>query len=488
MNDVYAGLEPAEVWRHFDALNKIGRPSGREAAARDYVLGVGAEARCTTKRDAYGNCVVYVGSRNGSKTPVCVQAHLDMVMATDPGIAHDFVNDPIVPRRVGDRIVATGTTLGADNGIGAAMALALITDKTLSTGPLELLFTVEEETGLKGASALDGSLITAKSLINLDSEDPPVLTIGCAGGESLTISVPVSTEPVPEGWVTREVHIAGLRGGHSGVEIHKNLGNAIQLLSSTLLGESSRNSEMRIVSIAGGSAHNAVPKEAIAKIAMPASEGVRWDRDLADAVANRAMVDQIRQQLQEPGLTVDMRSVEPAAEAITAADSKKLAHLLFSIPTGVLTMSNAFPGKVQTSRNLAVVAQGNGKVDVLVSLRSFVAADIAAVETELREMAESVGASVQVSSAYPSWEPNPDSRLLSVTKEAFEQVLNREPIVEVVHAGLECGVISAKVPGMEAVSFGPKITGAHTPEESVYPDSVKSTWKLLVEVLGRLGA
>jgi dipeptidase D len=479
MNDAYVGLEPIELWRHFDELNKIPRPSGHEAGAREYVKRVAEAAGYQMRSDSYGNCVVYVPARGleTSAGPVCVQAHLDMVKATAPGVTHDFENDPIVPHRDGDRIVASGTTLGADNGIGAAGALALITDTRIKNGPLELLFTVEEETGLKGASALDGALLSSKYLINLDSEDPSTLTIGCAGGESTTMSIPVKVEPVPAGWVTKEVRIGGLRGGHSGVEIHKNLANAIKLLPPMLAGAGLRNEDLRIVSIDGGSAHNAVPKEATVKVALPNYDNA-WDY--------HAVENELRQRLNEPGLTISLADVAPASAAMSRADSEKLIQLLASIPTGVLKMSNVFSGKVQTSCNLAVVHTHADSVEVLVSIRSFVADDIAAVEEDLRRLAQEAGGSLAVSSAYPSWEPNPGSKLLRQTMEAFEHIIGKPPIVEVIHAGLECGVISAKVAGMEAISFGPTITGAHTPEEAVYPESVMSTWKLLVELLRRL--
>ena len=475
MNDVYSGLEPVELWRHFDALNGIGRPSGNEAAARQYVQQIASESNCSFKTDTYGNCVVYVPSRTASTSPVCVQAHLDMVKATAPGVTHDFDHDPIVPQRDGDRITATGTTLGADNGIGAAAALALITDTSLKTGPLELLFTVEEETGLKGAAALDGSLLTSKALINLDSEDPSTLTIGCAGGEGVMITVPVKREPVPADWSTWEVRIGGLRGGHSGVEIHKNLTNAIKYVLR-------RSPGLRLASINGGSAHNAVPKEATAQFCVPQEMTEEW----AGYRPDPKLIDEMRTKLSEPGLTVEIDRIETSQTALSIDDTAIVIDMLYAIKTGVITMSPVFSGKVQTSQNLAIVKTTDDAIEILVSIRSFVAADIQAAEDELRRVAEAAGATLTVSSAYPSWEPNPSSTLLRTTMETFEHIMGKAPIVEVIHAGLECGVISAKVPGMEAISFGPTITGAHTPEEAVYPESVKSTWKLLVEVLRRL--
>jgi dipeptidase D len=447
MNKAYAGLVPTELWRHFDALNRIPRQSGSESAARAYVQREADKAGCKWRTDEAGNCVVYVPSRSASEVPlrqrgfsVAVQAHLDMVKATAPGVVHDFEKDPIVPKRDSDRIFASGTTLGADNGIGAAACLALITDRTLATGPLEILFTVEEETGLVGASSLDGSLLTAKSLINLDSEDPETLTIGCAGGETVKIAFPFATEPIPDDWQTFEISVGGLRGGHSGVDIHRGHANAIKLLT-LVLGAISNRTDYRLAGISGGSAHNAIPRDASALVALPpSSRFLSSDSHAAESLA---------EVVGESGFRIDIAPVTgPVDFALARSDSDRLIDLLAAIPTGVLYMSEVFDNKVQTSDNLATVRTMDEAVEIVVSIRSFVGHEIEDVRARIQTTAKSAGASTEIASAYPHWNPDPHSSLLKITSEAFRDLTGADPIVEVVHAGLECGVISAKVPGI----------------------------------------
>ncbi len=490
MNDVYAGLAPAELWKHFDALNGIPRPSGKEAAARAYVQDVAGKAGCKWRTDAAGNCVVYVPSRvpGGTKT-VAVQSHLDMVKATAPGVVHDFDKDPIVPRRDGDRIVATGTTLGADNGIGAAACLALISDSTLATGPLEVLFTVEEETGLVGATALDGSMLSAKSLVNLDSEDPETVTIGCAGGETMAITLPCKRSPIPDGWHTREISVSGLRGGHSGVDIHEQRANAIKLLSSVLTATVGRVDDFRLIRVTGGSAHNAIPRDASAVVALPpTSKFLHGDRLSAEHAAEAAGEPNFRIEVAPVRSAVSPLEEGPGevANALIPSDGDRLIALLGAIPTGVLAMSEVFENQVQTSDNLATVVTDEDSIEIVVSIRSFIAHEIQDLHRRIADTATSAGATTRLLSSYPSWQPNPHSELLKVTTDVFREINGHDPIVEVVHAGLECGVISSKVPGMEAVSFGPSIAEAHSPHECIYPESVASTWTLLLGVLKRL--
>lgn len=489
MNEAYVGLLPVEVWRHFDALNRIPRPSGREAAARVYVEKVAADAGLVTRIDTAGNCVVVVPSRTGGGTLTAVQAHLDMVRATADGVVHNFDTDPITPRRDGDRICAAGTTLGADNGIGAAMALALATQPGLRTGPLELLFTVEEETGLIGAAALDPALVTAHALINLDSEDPSTVTIGCAGGETIAITLPLETQLLSAGAdrMLQEIRVTGLKGGHSGVEIHERRANAIKTLSA-LLGEAeTRGIGARVLTIAGGSAHNAIPREAVAVVCVPHDNVFR----LGELVAERIAAERSAWGADEPDLNITLRDLPqsdeyPEAPVIAPAAVRGLIDLLQALPTGVQAMSWEFDGKVQTSDNLATISAEGAFARITVSLRSFVAADIVALRRRIQDLAHAAGAGISISSGYPSWQPNPNSALLAATTAAFERVTGKLPVVEVVHAGLECGVISAKVPGMEAVSFGPRIERPHTPQECVYPDTVDTIWNVLLELLSRL--
>lgn len=482
---VYTGLQPAEVWRHFAALNGIPRPSGHEAAAREYVQRIAAEYGAETQRDARGNCVVRaaasVGRENGPR--VALQSHLDMVCEKRPEIAQDFSTDPIRPRRDGDWIFASGTTLGADNGLGAAMMLAALTDDSLVHGPLELLFTVEEETGLFGAAEMDPALLSASMLLNLDSEDPDEITVGCAGGAGATLTwhaprVP-SGEAPPLG-----LKVSGLAGGHSGIQIQEPLGNAIKLVTE-LLHAVAEATPVQIVCIEGGNAHNAIPRDASATLYVR-------DEAAARAAFEAARVTLLeRWHPTEPFLAVELtQAAQGAPEAWTIEASATLVELLRELPHGVLQMSKVFEGKVETSANLAVARTDieSGSAEIHVSVRSFRDGEMHRVLDEVKAKATRFGATCEVRDGYPGWEPQSDSVLLERAREAFTHTQGREPIVHVVHAGLECGLLVRKKAGLEAISFGPLIRGAHTPEECVQIASVAASWSLLARLLDDLSA
>lgn len=522
----YEDLEPREVWRHFAALNAIPRASGHEKAARDYVKKIADAAGATSHCDNAGNIVVYVAARGQnanieySKTPpasakttnsssenasdesmqnaefqsansqngitVAVQSHLDMVCEKRPDIAHDFVTDAIVPRRDGDRIFATGTTLGADNGLGAALSLALLTTPNLTHGALELLFTVEEETGLYGAKNLDATRLYSTMLVNLDSEDPDELTLGCAGGAGTTLHLPLRTQSAPANWRAYELVVSGLKGGHSGVQIHEKLASAIKILAQILAEIATINPAPQLASIEGGSAHNAIPRDASARFfAAP---------DTLSEIENR--LRQRRENLQkqwradEPDLSVRLREIEysksAAPHVLTPQTQTQLLAILNELPHGVLAMSEKFVGKVQTSSNLSNVATRADEIEISTSTRSFVADELQNWQEKIAEIGARFGASSEVRDGYPGWEPDADSLLLRTTREVYAQVFGKTPQVEVVHAGLECGVILAHKPAMQAISFGPLIRGAHTPEENVTISTVAPTWNLLTTLLSRL--
>ena len=351
-------------------------------------------------------------------------------------------------------------------------------------GRLELIFTVEEETGLHGAMALDPALLEATMLINLDSEDPDELTIGCAGGATTLLYLPLAREAAPANWTMCEVRVGGLKGGHSGVQIHEPLANAIKMLAS-LLQSLPQQTSFRLVEMTGGSAHNAIPRDATAHlVAAP------------DAISTlNAAVDEACQRLRaqwaddEPALTIELRVVEEkedAAPVLTALSQEKLLDLLNDLPHGVLAMSEQFQGKVQTSTNLSNVETKSEQAEIATSSRSFVATELQNVQGQIQSTGAEAGAKVEKRDGYPGWEPNADSQLLQKTQAAYEQVVGKPAQVEVVHAGLECGVILSRKPGMEAISFGPLIRGAHSPEECVAISTVAPTWKLLTTLLADL--
>lgn len=495
--EAYAGLKPAEVWEHFWALNRIPRPSGEEAAARNYArrVAVAAGARCS--QDSAGNLVARVPAIHGREhaPTVILQAHLDMVCEQRPGVGHDFLRDPIRPRREGDRIYASGTTLGADNGIGVACALAAITAPGVLHGPLEVLLTVEEETGLGGAARLDASMLSGRLLVNLDSEAPGVLTVGCAGGAGAVLRLNGTLEPAPPSWHAWRVRIGGLRGGHSGVHIHEPLANAIQLLVEVLRRLQGLGFEMRLAALPGerpetmegGNAHNAVPRDAVALIAAPGSAGDA----LAAAHARIAAELQGAWARDEPGLRVVLESVDPAEVRVVAReDIERLTQLLAAVPHGVLSWSTEFPDTVETSSNLATMtthAKGGAlSFEIGTSSRSFIPARLEEVQREIAQLAEIAGATVVPRDGYPGWVPNTRSELLRTAMEVHQMEFGRAPAVRVVHAGLECGVLADRIPGLEAISFGPALGGAHTPEEWVGIPSVAQTWQLLTGLLRRV--
>ena len=494
IQDVYAGLEPAQVWRHFASLNLIPRPSGQEKMASAYVRHVAESHGATWKSDARGNTVVYVPATAGRKVraTMVLQAHLDMVCEKRPEVDMDFSRDPIRPQIVespeGKRIYATGTTLGADNGLGAALALAVLTDSNIEHGPLELLFTVEEETGLFGAAELDGALLSGKKLINLDTEDPHEIVIGCAGGSGITLTLPLLGETLNPGHTALRLRVGGLQGGHSGIEINEPRANAIKVLTAVLDHIGAANIPFHIWHIEGGQAHNAIPRDAFAEIACAQS-----DVEKIEAVAAE-METELHGSAgtHEADAKITLEPIEAPPCAFARPEDQTLIALLSQLPHGVLQMSARFEGKVETSANLATLRTRSVgdefhdafALEMQVSLRSFVGSEIERVRAAVIATAQKLAPEIEIEirDAYPGWEPNPGA-LLETAKGVYKEVFGREAVIEIVHAGLECGIIADKVPGLEAISFGPLIKGAHTPEEWADVSSTEAIWKLLAALL-----
>jgi dipeptidase D len=474
----YRGLRPAALWRHFAVLNSIPRPSGHEQAAREYVQETAERAGAECATDACGNIVVRVDARSAHDAEiVAIQSHLDMVCESDPAVDYDGLRDPVSPRVDGDVVSAAGTTLGADNGIGVAGSLALLTDPPDRHGPLELLFTVEEEIGLRGAVGLDVSLLRAAILVNLDSEDDRALTIGCAGATEMALSLAVEREPAPLGWRGAELRISGLSGGHSGIQIGEPHGNAIRLAVALLDMLADAGVEYRLASIGGGSATTTIPRQAVVRLVLASERAEQAAAGIAAELRDTWLET-------EPGLTIEL-SHHPAAED-TIVDRDPVIGLLSRLPHGVLAMSGRFDDTVETSANLALVSTGENRVEIALSARSFEQEQLRSVEADIRKAAELVGAGVEVTGSYPGWRPREHSPLLDATVQAYRRVYERQPRIKVIHAGLECGAIVAKKPELEAVSFGPLIKGAHTPGEHVHASTVLGTWRLLLALLDSL--
>lgn len=486
MNAHLEALEPPLLWRHFRTLCNTPRPSGHEAALAA-LLEQWADARgLTHDRDAFGNLRLCKPASPGHEAApgVILQGHLDMVAQANADHAHDFTRDPI-QTRVGDDgwLRATNTTLGADNGLGVAAALAILEDETLVHGPLEALFTLEEESSMGGALNLAEGWLEGGLLLNLDSEDRGEVYIGCAGGADVVVEAQLPTSSLAEDEVAMRLSLTGLRGGHSGMDIHKGLGNANRLLVRVL--RALESCEVRLVDYHGGTLRNALPREAFATLAMPADQ-----RETAlGCVA--ALETELRAELAgvDDGLALSLSPAESeSAEALTAQTSHLLVAALHAAPCGVERMSSELPGVVETSNNLGVVGLEGGRFHLCAlvrSLRDSATADLADRFTALFEL---IGARVRVESAYPGWTPQAGSDLLERFCRLHRKEMGSDPAVKVIHAGLECGILGGKYPHLEMISFGPLIRGAHSPDERVEIASVAEFWRLLralVEDLAR---
>ena len=483
-HSIYSALEPREVWRHFAMLNAIPRISGREAQARDYVLNVANAAGAESVVDGAGNVIVRAAGTCGDEnTPiVTLQSHLDMVAEKRSDITHDWENDPILPRRDGGKIYGSGTTLGADNGIGAAMMLAVLSSPELQHGPLELLWTVQEEIGLIGAQGLDASLLRGDLLLNLDTEDPNEIIIGCAGGRDLTLHCPLERQALPPNWTTYEVTIGGLAGGHSGIQITEKLANAIKLLADALqIG--SEISDWRLIAISGGNARNAIPRDARAMIALPQNGVAAWQNALA---AHGKYLQEQWQPHETP--TLQFQVTETTNVPLAAQSTQNIVALLRVLPHGVLQWSVVVGGKPQTSCNLATIETIDNAIEIYLSGRSFIDSDLENWQNNICAQAALYSAQCQDKGGYPGWEPQVNSSLLTIAARVYQNVYARQPQIEIVHAGLECGLILSKCPQMQAISFGPLIRAPHTPEEYVEIESVEESWQFLLALLKDLAA
>lgn len=478
-----AGLEPAALWKYFEALDRIPRESKNEAAAARFVIGIAKELGLPWQQDAAGNVVVRKPAAPGHehRPSVCLQGHLDMVCVAVPGKKHDFAKDPITLVRDGGWIAADGTTLGADNGIAVATSLAIMADRSLAHGPLELLFTIDEETGLTGARDLDPALLQSRILINMDSEDEGVLTVGCAGGCDSLGTWKLEADPAPKGAVALDVQVTGMKGGHSGVEIHTQRGNALKLMTRLLREWTGLGA--RVARFEGGAKRNSIPALATATVVLPKAKA-----DDAREVA-RCLREAFRAELGavEPGLDVVVTpAAKKPARVWKRGLQRKVLATLTALPHGVQRMSDAIPGLVETSTNVAVLTQGPRALTLATSQRSLAATNMADMVATVRTILELGGAEVTGTNPYPGWKPNMESTILRVAKDTYRDMYGREPKVEAIHAGLECGIIGEKVPGMDMVSLGPTITGAHSPEERVEIAAVSQVWDYLLAILQRV--
>ncbi|HEY1340962.1 MAG TPA: aminoacyl-histidine dipeptidase [Bryobacteraceae bacterium] len=482
MSTALDSLEPKAVWKHFAALAAIPRASEKEAAARNYVLGIADRLGLQHVLDAAGNVVIRKPARSGREgaVPAAVQGHLDMVCEKNEGTVHNFDTDPIRPIVDGDWLKADGTTLGADNGVGVAAALAVMESDTVAHGPLEFVFTIDEESGLTGASKFQPGLLKSKFFLNLDNEEEDTLCIGCAGGVNSVARRKVARRPAPAGDAWR-IKVSGLAGGHSGVDIHRGRGNALRVLSRAFQAAMDR-LPIAIADVQGGSKRNAIPREASAIVVLDAAQIPR----LRSIIATYEAEAQSDLGSFDPGLRV---SVEPAArpdQVIVDADSAVIASILAGQHHGVIAMSPDIPGLVQTSTNLATVVTSRDEVEIATSQRSAIASSKQAAARMVASVFRLAGFAVEQSGDYPGWKPEPQSEIVRKAQAAHEELLGKKPRLIAMHAGLECGVIGEKHPGMQMISFGPHIVDVHSPSERIKISSVGPFYRLLTGLLERL--
>lgn len=468
------------VWKIFEGIARIPRPSGGERAVGEWIAGFVRQKNLAAKFDEAGNLAVEVPASAGreDRAGVILQGHLDMVCQKTPESTHDFAKDPIRLVERDGWIYGDGTTLGADNGIGVAMAIAAATEPGVQHPKLELLFTVDEETGLTGATALRPGFVRSKRLLNLDSEDDS-FTVGCAGGEQTQIDLAVKAGRA-DGRRAYRLRVAGLRGGHSGVNIHEQRANALKLLG-RCLASLEQTGNLRIASVTGGSAHNAIPREAQATIWL-----VDKRTKAAELLAKLEAIFRNEYAGIEPQIQIELTEAEESGKtSLSAAGTRAVIDLLSAIPNGVQRISREFEGVVETSSNLAMASTEKGRLTVVSSQRSLKESCLDAMTGMVTAVANLAGAKTTTLGRYPGWDPDPGSALLAECVRVYEGLRGRKPAIKVIHAGLECGIIGKTFPGMDMVSLGPNIENAHSPQERVEIASVDASWELLTTILAR---
>lgn len=483
MPDALSHLEPAAVWAHFATLCRIPRQSKQEDALRDHLRQWADNLGLGTQVDPAGNLIVRKPASPGREhvPGLVLQGHLDMVCQKNSDSNHDFSRDPIRPVLKDGWVMAEGTTLGADNGMGVAMILALLADPALPHGPIEALFTVDEEAGMGGAQGLQPGLLQGRLMLNLDTEAWGEFYLGCAGGMDVNVARTGPAEPMPPEHDAWRISLTGLRGGHSGVNIHEERGNAIKLLVRVLQGLQALG-DVRLISLQGGSARNALPREAFAVVAVPEALAA----DLAQILLSWQTL--LLQELEgvEPRLELRADAAQ-ASQVMAAAEQDIWLQSLHAAPHGVRRMSQRVPGVVETSNNLGMVDMGPTGGHCNFMVRSLRDSGSQALADEIVSLWALSGTQAEQSGAYPGWTPNPDSPLLALCQRVYLGEFKAPSAVQVIHAGLECGIIAAKYPGMDIVSFGPTIKGAHAPGEQVDAASVARTWQLFTAIVSAIG-
>ena len=476
-------LEPQILWNHFADLNAVPRPSKKEERVRQFMVDFGNKLGLETIIDKIGNVIIKKPASIGmeNRKTVILQSHLDMVHQKNSDTTFDFDTQGIEMLVDGDWVKANGTTLGADNGIGVAAIMAVLSSNEISHPPIEAFFTIDEETGMTGAMQMDGTLFNGEILLNIDTEDDDELSIGCAGGIDTNTSYAYSEVELNPNNKIVEISIRGLLGGHSGMDIDKGRGNANKWMA-RILWEINRQISIQLISFDGGSLRNAIPREATATIAISASDADKFDTLFMEQVAT---LNEEYKSI-EPAINIYAKEINTLGKAMSDIDFKKSINLLCSIQNGVFRMSPDIDGLVEASSSLARVIIKDGLFTTQSLQRSSVESTKSEVAMAICCAFENIGCEVVQGGEYPGWKPNPDSAILNLMENLYKEMFEEKPKVKACHAGLECGILGKHLPGVDMISFGPNIRAAHSPDEKVQISSVQKFWKFYLETLKKI--
>ncbi|MCD4666004.1 MAG: aminoacyl-histidine dipeptidase [Bacteroidales bacterium] len=480
MNEEIKKLQPERLWFYFTEILKIPRPSKKEGKIIEYLLEFGKKHNLETIQDDILNVLIRKPATRGRENvkSVVLQSHIDMVCEKNSDVVHDFDKDPIRTRIEDGWVKATGTTLGADDGIGIAAQLAILEAKDIEHGPIECLFTIDEETGLTGAFGLKPGFLKSKILLNLDSEDEGELFIGCAGGKDTVINLSYEKADVPNSYIAFKINITGLVGGHSGDDIQKGRANANKLLN-RILWHSSDKFGLRISNFDGGNLRNAIAREALAIVCIPSDQ----EKDFINYIKDFYIVARSEYKITEPDLNISYKKIDTLDFIIDEISQEKLLNSIYACPHGVIAWSAEIPNFVETSTNLASVKALENEIIITTSQRS----SVESAKEDICNMVASVfrltGAKIKHTDGYPGWMPNPNSEIVDITSKLYKELFNEKPKVLAIHAGLECGLIGDVYPEMDMISYGPTIKGAHSPDERLKIDTVTKFWDLTLSVL-----
>ncbi len=482
MDQSITSLKPEILWHYFNEILEIPRPSKKEEKIRQYLLDFGKKHQLETFQDKIGNVIIKKAATQGKENSkiVVLQSHMDMVCEKNSDKIHDFEKDPIIAYVDGEWVKAKGTTLGADDGIGIAAQLAILASNKIPHGPIECLFTTDEETGLTGAKNLAPDVLKGKILLNLDSEDEGQLFIGCAGGKDTTIEMQYKKEAVPENHTSFKIMVNGLSGGHSGDEINKGLGNANKILNRLLWMASEY--EIKLSHFDGGNLRNAIAREAFAIISIPQNKA----NNFKNFVNSYFKTVKLEFKITDPGVNIETEKTASPEFIFDAVSQKNLLNSIYACPHGVIAYSAEIPNFVETSTNLAAVKTLNDYIKITTSQRSSVESAKDNIANMVRAAFDLTGAKIYHSDGYPGWTPNPNSEIVKLTAASYKSLFNEEPEVLAIHAGLECGLIGAIYPEMDMISFGPTIKGAHSPDERIHIGTTSKFWDLLIDVLSKI--